>query len=368
MSRYCPENFDGNGFKDNRSCGTHRDESLDHVRQDIYGGGPKVSEFHGIDLAIIKIGVRGNSLDFGVDVGIARTEIKVGQETGISVGAGIEGVASSSVGGGIAIDRSGLHGGVGTSHDAFNTIGGSGHVGADLGSSTGTNAEATAYVGPAHAGVRGSAGVGADGLNAGAGANAGVDRVVGLHGGAQMSLSGDSSLSAGAGGYVGPYNAGATGGVYSDGDRYVRPGVDGYAYDRNRVPGNVAGAPAGQYEQAPRPLPAARQDLHQDSIEITPLPAPRESFDTVSRHARQEVLNHSVIVAQKGQTYLDILQQANPTMSRESLESEVAFIKHINHNRPIKAGAHVATLSPEEIDWKTRVLTAQRMGYPAPQS
>lgn len=389
MSKYCQENFDGNNFQTSSACDATPAPHLDRIHQDIYGGEARPSNFVGLNLGIIKFGVSGGSLDLGVDIMVARAEAKLGQETGASAGVGIEGLASAGAGAGVAIDGNGLHGGTAAGVDALGLVDGHARVGADLGTSTGVNGNVGADVGPANAGVRASAGVGDDGLNAGAGAHVGVTDVVGVHSGGQLSLSGDSSVSAGAGGYVGPAEGGTTIGVYTDGNQYLRPGIDVYARTHGRQAENYQPAEAYQPQVNPTDISqpqvnqpvvgkpeviqptysnvAPSQNAETNSIEITPLPAPAESFETVARQARQQVIDQSVIVAKPGQTYLDILQEANPGVAREDLASQVPFIEQINDNKPLRAGEHVATLSATEIDWQTRVLTAQRMGWPAPQ-
>ena len=401
MSKYCPENFDGNGFQNSSACDAAPAPHLDRIHQDIYGGEARPSNFIGINLGILKFGVSDGSLDLGVDIMVARAEAKLGQETGASVGVGVEGFASAGAGAGVAIDGNGLHGGVGAGVDAANLIDGSGRVGADLGTTTGVNGAVGAEVGPTYAGVKASAGVGSDGLNAGAGARAGIIDVVGAHGGGQLSLSGDSSASVGAGGYVGPYEGGTTGGIYTDGNQDIRPGINGYArtdlYQSGGLQDTYAMTHGRQAQILPAsdaPPPPPPQIIQNDTpqpvqsdalqpvqastdaaaippsavpVESAPPPQPAENFATVATQARQQVLDKSVLIAQPGQTYLDILQEANPGVAREDLASQVPFIEQINGNKPLSAGDHVATLSAQEVDWQTRVLTAQRMGWPAPQ-
>lgn len=424
MSKYCQENFDGNNFQNSSACDATPAPHLDRIHQDIYGGEARPSNFVGLNLGILKFGVSDGSLDLGVDIMVARVEAKLGQETGASAGVGIEGLASAGAGAGVAIDGTGLHAGTGAGVDAANLVDGSGRVGADLGTTTGVNGSVGAEVGPTYAGVRASAGVGQDGLNAGAGGRVGIIDVVGAHAGGQVSLSGDSSASVGAGGYVGPYEGGTTGGVYTDGDRDLRPGINGYArtdvyqsgglqdtyamtHGRQAqvLPASDAPAPAPapapvqsnftQQNDVPPPvqsealppvqseaLPPIQNDApqvnqnsaepvqfnpSQSPVEAAAPPPPLENFATVSSQARQQVMDQSVIVAKPGQTYLDILQEANPGVAREDLSSQVPFIEQINDNKPLSAGDRVATLSAQEIDWQTRVLTAQRMGWPAPQ-
>lgn len=186
---------------------------------------PQEPEFYGADLGLFKIGFTDDgSFNVGVNVGIARTDVKVGLENRVSAGVGMESLgADASVG--VGINKKGLHSDVGVATNAFDQVGGHAGFDVNVGPETYVDGDVGGKVGPVH--VRSSAGadVNNQGIGTRYGARTGLGDIFDVHTGGHVGVSRDSSAGAGVGAHLGQASFETGAAIDSDGNRLLRPNV-----------------------------------------------------------------------------------------------------------------------------------------------
>jgi len=157
-------------------------------------------EFHGLDLGIVKLGVRDGSLETGVNIGIAKTEVTLGKNTGVGAefmpyGGPMHARANANIG----FAESGMHGEVGAGANFFNLVNGDADFAVNAGSNTSVSGDVRGRVWPVDVQADAGAEIGPQGLNAYTGANTDIADAFGARAGAGFDLDENSSAAAGVG-------------------------------------------------------------------------------------------------------------------------------------------------------------------------
>jgi hypothetical protein len=157
-------------------------------------------EFQGLDLGIVKLGVRDGSLETGVNVGIASTEVSLGKNTGVNAefmpyGGPLHARANANLG----FEKDGIHSEVGAGANFFDLVNGDADFGASLGKNTGVSGDVRGRAWPVDVQADAGAGIGPQGFNAYTGANTGVADAFGVRSGAHFNVGENSSAAAGVG-------------------------------------------------------------------------------------------------------------------------------------------------------------------------
>ncbi len=269
---------------------------------------------------------------------------------------------------------------------------------AGLGEKTGVGYGVDTAVGPIGARHGAHAFLTPEGLDAGAGARAGIDGVAGARVHGRLAVNGyDSEVRAGGGVRLGNAALGAGAGIMTDGNSTVRPDVyiDGAAgpnrgrldlnppsgpyynpnnaiyYGEGRAPQAVARAYPDAVQRAELAPPAQLTDVRHHQ----PVPyeaATPENIARYDKYAHQHIRNESAHIVQPGESFADIMSQLRPDATREGLSSEAGYLAHINHYRSAdshpKEGTKIATLSKDEVDWEAKKMVAKHFGWAPPQS
>ncbi len=188
-------------------------------------------EFYGLDLGILRVGANSNgSLEFGVDVGVASTNVQVGLENQVRAEFMPHGGPLHARGNaGIGLNRNGLHSEVGAGGNFLNLVHGDADFGAHVGRYTGVAGDVRGRVWPVDVQAASGAGIGSEGINVYTGANTGLDHVFGVRSGAQFDLGRNSGTAVGVG-----LNAGDTAidfgpSITSYGGRAIQPRLNFYS-------------------------------------------------------------------------------------------------------------------------------------------
>lgn len=184
-------------------------------------------DFHGLDLGIVKLGVRDGSLETGVNVGIASTEVTLGKNTGVNAEfMPYGGPMHARANAGIGFAESGIHSQVGAGANFFNVVNGDADFGASLGASTGVSGDVRGRVWPVNVQADAGAGIGSDGFHAYTGANTGIADAFGVRTGARFNLDDNSSTAAGVGLNLGGQTLDFGPSIDTYGNRTVRPNLN----------------------------------------------------------------------------------------------------------------------------------------------
>ncbi|MBX9940662.1 MAG: hypothetical protein K2Y32_15490 [Candidatus Obscuribacterales bacterium] len=199
-------------------------------------------EFYGLDLGVLRAGVNSNgSLDLGVNIGIAKTDLQVGLENRVDAEfMPIGGPLHARAGAGIGVNRDGFHSEVGAGANFFNVVNGDADFGAKLGRDTGVDGDVRGKVFPVEVQADAGAGIGPDGVDAYTGANVDVLDKAGVRSGAHFSINDqNSSAGAGVGLQAGEDVLDFGPAIYSDGNSTIRPNLhldSGNVEDRTFYP------------------------------------------------------------------------------------------------------------------------------------
>lgn len=184
-------------------------------------------EFHGVDLGIVKLGVRDGSLETGVNIGIASTDVSLGKNTGVNAefmpyGGPMHARANANIG----FEEDGLHSEVGAGANFFDVVNGDADFGAKLGRNTSVSGDVRGKVWPVDVQADAGAGIGPDGLSAYTGANTGIADTVGVRSGAHFDINQDSSAGAGVGLKFGEETLDFGPSINTYGNRTIRPNLN----------------------------------------------------------------------------------------------------------------------------------------------
>lgn len=352
------------------------------------------ARFYGINLGIAKLGVTDEgSINAGVNIGIAKAEVKAGLRNEVRAGVDLGPIVSGEAGVGAGINRNGLFAGTDVNAQALTIVGADSRVGANLGKYTGAHTENGAFVGPAEGRGRAYGYVSQNGLDSGIDGSARIGDLAGVNHTSRMNINENSQIRTEVGGFAGDYAGQAGMGVWSDGNRTVRPNA--YAF-------GTAGSSAGAWEANPRrdvpsnvvpmerPLESApqrggrieRQELppieaaprHQRAERPAPLTlesateTPAQKYGRIQAELRKQVAERSTVVGHKGMTYMDVMKQLRPDCDESQLTNEARYLARINHNKPIREGTKIQTLTSAEIDWETKKAVHKAFGWPMPRS
>lgn len=183
-------------------------------------------EFYGLDLGIIKAGVKGGSLDLGVNVGVASTELQLGQETRVDAEfMPMGGPLHARAGAGIGFNRDGVHSQVGAGANFFNLVNGDADFGVNAGRHTGVSGDVRGNVWPVHVQAAAGADVSPDGADAYTGANTGIANVFDVRAGGHVNADDNSGVGAGVGLKLGDKTLDFGPSISTDGNSTVRPQV-----------------------------------------------------------------------------------------------------------------------------------------------
>ncbi len=150
-------------------------------------------KFHGLNFGLFKIGIKGHSLDLGLNVGVAKTEFQVGQENRVDAGVHLGPLAARG-GVGLGFNRDGLHSDVGGRFHAAKLVDTGAEVQAKLGPKTGVHADTGAKVLFAHTRHTFDTSVGEDGFNNGYKGEVGLAKAIGVQANGHANLNDDSSV------------------------------------------------------------------------------------------------------------------------------------------------------------------------------
>jgi hypothetical protein len=153
-------------------------------------------QFHGLKLGLFKIGCRDHSFAFGVNIGLAKLDAQIGQETRVDAAVNL-GPIGAHGGAGVGINRWGLHSDVGGRLHAAKLVDTGAEVTAKLGPHSGIHADTGARVLFAHTRHTFDSSVDKDGFNNGYKGDVGLAKVVGVQAGGHANLNEDSSLGGG---------------------------------------------------------------------------------------------------------------------------------------------------------------------------
>ncbi len=180
-------------------------------------------EFNGLDLGFIRAGVKGHSLDFGVNVGLAKTEFQLGQETRLDAEfMPYGGPLHARAGAGIGFKDNSLHSEVGVGANAFG-INGDADFGVKAGEHTGVSGDVRGNVLPFHVQADAGADISPNGADAYTGANTGIADVFDVHAGGHVNADDNSGAGAGVGVKLGDKSLDFGPSISSDGNRTVHP-------------------------------------------------------------------------------------------------------------------------------------------------
>jgi hypothetical protein len=205
---------------------SHHVDASKRLCDEVFSRETRAKHFHGLNLGIIKIGVddRG-SLAFGVNVGIAHVDTRLGAVTGVDAGAGV-GPVGAHGGVDLAVRKDGLHAGVKAGATASELAGGSLDFGASIGPKTGAEAAVEGNVGPAYTTHGASTYVSEAGFNTGYQGKVALGDVAGVGARGHLGLNEDSSAGAEAGAHLGKASIGSGADVKTDNNTMVRSEVN----------------------------------------------------------------------------------------------------------------------------------------------
>ena len=182
--------------------------------------------FHGLNLGIIKIGFQENSFKLGVNVGIAKAGVSLGQETGASGDVNLGPIVKAHAGGGVGFSENGVRVHGGANAKALELAGGGADSSVTLGPNTGFETSVQAKAGPVRTEHGVSFEVGEDGLNTGYQGKAGIPTVLDAGAREFVRLNNDSAAGVEAGVRVGPTYLGSEVSVATDNNTVIRAEVD----------------------------------------------------------------------------------------------------------------------------------------------
>lgn len=183
-------------------------------------------EFHGLDLGIVKLGYNdGGSLEAGVNIGVAKTDVQLGANTRVDAEfMPIGGPIHARTGAGVNFSEEGVRGDVGAGGNFFNLVNGDADFDARFGRNTGVDGDVRGRVYPVDVEAEAGAGIGPEGVHAYTGANTDVADLAGFRTGGHFDLdSEDSSVGAGLGLTAGDSTLDFGPSIYSDGNSTIRP-------------------------------------------------------------------------------------------------------------------------------------------------
>ncbi len=183
-------------------------------------------EFHGLDLGIVKLGYNdGGSLEAGVNIGVAKTDVQLGANTRVDAEfMPIGGPIHARTGAGVNFSENGVRGDVGAGANFFNLVNGDADFDARVGRNTGVDGDVRGRVYPVDVQAEAGAGVGPDGVHAYTGANTDAADLVGFRTGGHFDLDNeDSSVGAGVGLRAGDHTLDFGPSIYSDRNSTIRP-------------------------------------------------------------------------------------------------------------------------------------------------
>jgi hypothetical protein len=184
------------------------------------------AEFTGLDIGLIKVGVKGHSLDFGANVGLASAEFQLGQETRIDGEfMPMGGPVHARTGAGFGFDGNGLHSEVGAGANFFDLVRGDADFGVNAGKHTGVSGDVSGKVWPVHAQGEAGADISPDGADAYTGGNTGIGDVFDVRAGGHVNADHNSGAGAGVGVQLGDRTLDFGPSISTDGNSTVRPGL-----------------------------------------------------------------------------------------------------------------------------------------------
>lgn len=184
-------------------------------------------EFHGLDLGIVKLGVRDGSLETGVNIGVASTDLSLGKNTGVNAefmpyGGPLHARANANIG----FEEEGVHSEVGAGANFFNVVNGDADFGARMGRNTGVSGDVRGKVWPVDVQADAGAGIGPEGFNAYTGANTGIADIAGVRSGAHFDVNDNSSAAAGVGLKFGQQTLDFGPSIDTYGNQTIRPNLN----------------------------------------------------------------------------------------------------------------------------------------------
>ncbi len=181
-------------------------------------------KFHGLNLGLFKIGCRDHSFALGVNIGIAKTDVQLGQETRVDAGVNL-GPIGARGGVGVGINGAGLHSDVGGRFHAVKLVDTGAEFKANLGPRSSVHADTGAKVLFAHTRHTFNSSVGEDGFNNGYNGEVGLAKAVGVQAGGHANLNNDSSFGGDARTTLGKASLGAGADLNSNGNTVINPDV-----------------------------------------------------------------------------------------------------------------------------------------------
>jgi hypothetical protein len=181
-------------------------------------------QFHGLNLGLFKIGCRDHSFAFGVNIGIAKADAQIGQETRVDGGLNL-GPIGAHGGVGVGVNRYGLHSDVGGRFHAAKLVDTGAEVRAKLGPQSGIHADTGAKVLFAHTRHTFDSSVGEEGFNNGYKGDVGLAKVVGVQAGGHANLNDNSSVGGNVKTTLQDASLGAGADVSSQGNTVINPDV-----------------------------------------------------------------------------------------------------------------------------------------------
>ncbi len=397
---------------DSPNPGVDSTQHLDHIRDELRNDNLEPTRFYGVDLGIVKLGFTSDgAFNPGINLGFVEAQGKVGLVNGVEAGLNLGPIVQAGAGAYAGFDQNGIFGQAKAGGEALTLVGATAHTDARFGNATGVDGGAAAHVGPIEGRAGTGVALGQDGLDATASGHARIGGLANAHGGAHIGLNHDTQIGAAVGAGLGDASATAGAGIFSDGNATVRPdlylqgraGQDygsahlippgGYTNSEQFAPEATMAPPAPPRadcaqnitataaEESNSAIRSAATSLEpaqampvqpQGEIEVRPLPKPAtpenmERMDHIFRTVNCRVATYDV---HKGDTYESIARKLMPGADDINILVEAKKLQQLHEAsgfHSLKAGQHIATESPQEIDQKTRVQVARYFDLPIPQ-
>lgn len=371
------------------------------------------TKFYGLNLGLFKIGVTNDgAFNAGVNVGIAHAEAKVGLVNGAEAAVNLGPLVGAKGSVYANLDERGVHGHGDAGGHFLNLVGGGGEANVAAGTASGAEFDGNGYVGPFAGRARGGGAVGENGLDGAAGGGAKAGDLAAVHGGGHLNLGENSQVAGAVGLEAGKAGFETGAGVWSDGNRIIRPDViftgrngdDQGAIDFVPPPGSLKQEEQEEIADGPpRPLRSERenipdltivdssaqeqkQDQNQrqiDAVETPPAenscpqncadaPSPQSSepptperMEEVRRAMISRLCDEYTYTVQKGDTYLSIAAKLNPCADDDQRRALAFKLEEMHHDggfKTLRPGQHIGTEDPYTIDRLADRATAAYFG------